>query len=74
MKACNITEAAYQAVVCGTTWLKAACKLLDKQLLAEDQKIIPTNLSHGNRGFIWSTYIIMEIDVKLNKWQLYNEK
>ena len=52
MKACNITEAAYQAVVCGTTWLKAACKLLDKQLLAEDQKIIPTNLSHGNRGFI----------------------
>jgi len=57
MKACNITEAAYQAVVCGTTWLKAACKLLDKQLLAEDQKIIPTNLSHGNRGFIWSTYI-----------------
>jgi len=27
-----------------------------KQLLAEDQKIIPTNLSHGNRGFIWSTY------------------
>jgi len=45
--------------------------MIDKQLLAEDQKIIPTNLSHGNRRFIWSTYIniITEIDVKLNKWQ-----
>jgi len=31
--------------------------LADKQLLAVDQKIIPTNLSHENRGFIWSTYI-----------------
>jgi len=28
MKACNITQAACQAVVCGTTWLQAACQLL----------------------------------------------
>ena len=31
------------------------CHVNHKQLLAEDQKIIPTSLSHGNRGFIWST-------------------
>jgi len=29
----------------------------DKQLLAVDEKIIPINMSHGNRRFIWSTYI-----------------
>jgi len=28
MKRCNITQAACQPVVCGTTWLQAACKLL----------------------------------------------
>jgi len=43
----------------------------DTQLLAVGlyHKIIPTNISHGNRGFMWSTYIIADIDVKLNKWQ-----
>jgi len=29
----------------------------DTQLLAVDQKIILTNLAHGNAGFIWSSYI-----------------
>jgi len=28
MKACNITQAVCQAVVCGTTWFQAVCKLL----------------------------------------------
>ena len=33
------------------------CHINHKQLLVEGQKIIPTSLSHENRGFILSTYI-----------------
>ena len=41
-----------QHVVCLIEKIFNCCNVFYKQLLAEDWKIIPTNLSDGNRGFI----------------------